>query len=258
MSSPTRSFVNVLGVRIDASTLEDATSRIGGWIAAGERTYVCVCSVNNVVEARRSTQYRQVLNASGLNTSDGMPLVWHLHRHGHPWARRVYGPDLVLAICQASRDTSWRHFYYGGSDGVAESFSARMAERFPGLKVAGSLSPPFARVDDLCTDEVAARINSSDADIVWVGLSTPKQEQWMARMRDRLEAPVLIGVGAAFDFHTNRLRQAPEWAQNRGLEWLFRLIQEPRRLWRRYLVGNIWFLWESVGQESGLKRFPLD
>jgi N-acetylglucosaminyldiphosphoundecaprenol N-acetyl-beta-D-mannosaminyltransferase len=245
-------------VRIDASTLEDATSRIGARIASREPTYVCVCSVNNVVEARRSEEYRQVLNRSGLNTSDGMPLVWLLHRDGHPWARRVYGPDLILAICEASLSRGWSHFYYGGPDGVATSLAAGLEERFPGLIVAGTFSPPVTHVDNLCTDDIAVRINASGADIVWVGLSTPKQEWWMARMRQRLTAPVLIGVGAAFDFHTNRARQAPGWMQDRSLEWLFRLVHEPRRLWRRYLVGNSWFLWEVVRQEIGLKRFPLE
>jgi len=132
-----------------------------------------------------------------------------------------------------------------------------MGDRFQGLRIAGVLSPPVASVDELSSDEAAAQINSSGADIVWVGLSTPKQEQWMARMRERLVAPVLIGVGAAFDFHTHRIPQAPPWMQARGLEWLFRLVSEPRRLWRRYLIGNSWFLWNLAFQELGLKRFPL-
>jgi N-acetylglucosaminyldiphosphoundecaprenol N-acetyl-beta-D-mannosaminyltransferase len=257
MSNPTTAFVNVLGVRIDVSTLEDATSRIGGWIAARERTYVCVCSVNNVVEARRSLEYRRVLNRSSLNTPDGMPLVWQLHRHGYASATRVYGPDLFVSVCKASAATGWRHFFYGGRDGVAVSLAARMGEQFQGLQIAGVLSPPVASVDELCNEESAAQINSSGADIVWVGLSTPKQEQWMARMRERLEAPVLIGVGAAFDFHTHRIPQAPPWMQARGLEWVFRLMSEPRRLWRRYLIGNSLFLWDLAFQELGLKSFPL-
>jgi N-acetylglucosaminyldiphosphoundecaprenol N-acetyl-beta-D-mannosaminyltransferase len=213
--------------------------------------------VNNVIEARRSEEYRQLLNRSALNTSDGMPLVWQLHQQGHPWATRVYGPDLLLAVSQASLSRDWRHFYYGGRDGVADALRARMTEQFPNLRVAGTFSPPVADIRDLCTDETASRINSSGADIVWVGLSTPKQEQWMARMREHLVAPVLIGVGAAFDFHTNRIPQAPRWMQVRGLEWLFRLIQEPRRLWRRYLIGNSRFLVELALQRVGLTRFTL-
>jgi N-acetylglucosaminyldiphosphoundecaprenol N-acetyl-beta-D-mannosaminyltransferase len=244
-------------VRVDASTLEDATSRIDRWIASDERVYVCVLTVNNVMEARRSDEYRGVLNRSGLNTSDGMPLVWQLHSQGHAWARRVYGPDLMLAVSAASVPRGWQHFYYGGADGVAESLAARMTKRFPGLLMAGTYSPPVAPVEDLCSDEVAAAINDSEADIVWIGLGTPKQDLWMARMRARLTAPVLIGVGAAFDFHTGRVPQAPAWMQAHGLEWLYRLVHEPRRLWRRYLVGNTWFLWDVGLQKAGLKRFPL-
>lgn len=209
------------------------------------------------MEARRSEEYRQILNRSGLNASDGMPLVWQLHRQGHPWATRVYGPDLMLAVSKASLSQGWRHFYYGGSEEIAATLGVRMTERFPGLRIAGTFSPPVAGIEDLFNDEVVARINASAADIVWVGLSTPKQEQWMARMRERLTAPVLIGVGAAFDFHTYRVRQAPTWVQDRGLEWLFRMIQEPRRLWRRYLIGNSWFLFELGRQKLGLKQFPL-
>lgn len=249
--------MNVLGVRIDASTVEDATSRIGAWINSRQCTYVCVCSVNNVVEALRSEDYRQVLNRSGLNTSDGMPLVWQVHHRGHDWATRVYGPDLLLSVCAASTANSWRHFFYGGHDGVAAAVAARMADRFHGLRIAGTLSPPIARVEDLCNAEVVAQINNSGADIVWVGLGTPKQETWMARMRERLVAPVLVGVGAAFDFHAHRVAQAPRWMQGRGLEWLFRLAREPRRLGRRYLIGNSRFVWELTCQELGLKRFRL-
>lgn len=186
-----------------------------------------------------------------------MPLVWQLHHQGHVWATRVYGPDLMLAVSQASLSHGWRHFYYGGRDGVSDALAAHMTEQFPELRIAGTFSPPVAEIGDLCSDEVAFRINSSGADIVWVGLSTPKQEQWMACMRERLVAPVLIGVGAAFDFHTNRMRQAPTWMQDRGLEWLFRLTQEPRRLWRRYLIGNSRFLWDLAQQRVGLKHFPL-
>jgi N-acetylglucosaminyldiphosphoundecaprenol N-acetyl-beta-D-mannosaminyltransferase len=250
-------FANVLGVRIDACTVSDATGRIGEFVESRKRTYVCVCSVNNVVEAQRSEAYRKILNRSGLNTSDGMPLVWQLHRQGHPWATRVYGPDLLVSISEASLSRRWRQFYYGGRTGVAASLAGRMGERFQGLRVSGTFGPPIGSVESLCSDEIAARINDSGADIVWVGLGTPKQEQWMSLMRERLEAPVLIGVGAAFDFFTGGAKQAPTWMQRNGLEWMFRLASEPRRLWRRYLIGNSLFLGELIKQNLGLKQFPL-
>jgi N-acetylglucosaminyldiphosphoundecaprenol N-acetyl-beta-D-mannosaminyltransferase len=248
---------NVLGVRIDASTLDEAVSQIGTWISEGKRTYIAICTVNNVVQALRSENYRQVLNGSGLTTSDGVPLVWELHRQGHAGAERVYGPDLFLAVSNASISRGWKHFYYGGHEGVAESLAAKMRGRFPGLRVVGMFSPPVASVDELCTQEVADDINASDADIVWVGLGAPKQEEWMARMRERLAAPILIGVGAAFDIHTGRVAQAPLWMQRNGLEWLFRLGSEPARLWRRYLVGNTRFVWELTLQRLGVKKFLI-
>jgi N-acetylglucosaminyldiphosphoundecaprenol N-acetyl-beta-D-mannosaminyltransferase len=156
---------------------------------------------------------------------------------------RVYGPDVMLAACERGQALGHSHFFYGGVDGVAEQLAARLRARFPALRVAGSYAPPFRPLTDDEEREIAARINSSGADIVWVGLGTPKQDYWVARFRPLLEAPVLIAVGAAFDFHAGRVRQAPRWMQRSGLEWLFRLSQDPQRLWRRYLVGNPRFVY---------------
>jgi N-acetylglucosaminyldiphosphoundecaprenol N-acetyl-beta-D-mannosaminyltransferase len=185
-----------------------------------------------------------------------MPLVW-LSRHRHPHVSRVYGPDFMLAELERSARAGHRHFLYGGSGGVTARLAARMRARFPGLRIVGTLEPPFAPLDELCTRETAAEINASGADVVWVGIGSPKQERWMAAMRALLTAPVLLGVGAAFDFHSGSVRQAPPLLRRSGLEWLFRLAMEPRRLWRRYLVDNPWFLWEIALQGLGVRRTEI-
>jgi N-acetylglucosaminyldiphosphoundecaprenol N-acetyl-beta-D-mannosaminyltransferase len=174
---------------------------------------------------------------------------------GFRHVERVYGPDLMLAVCEHSAKRGYRHFFYGGAPGVTEKLAVQLRSRFPGLQVAGTYSPPFRPLTPEEDREVVERINSSQPDIVWVGIGAPKQERWMAEHVGRLCAPVLIGVGAAFDFHGGLKKQAPRWMQKSGLEWSFRLMSEPRRLWRRYLVNNPFFLWliflQALGRKSG-------
>lgn len=226
--------VDVLGVEVSAIDLPEAVRRIGSWIDAGAREYVCVTGAHGVIESLSDHSLLDIHNRAGMVTPDGMPLVWCGRWAGARGMSRVYGPDLMLAVMEASVDKGWRHFFYGAGPGVAERLADRLSVRFPGLKVAGTHTPPFRDLDEDERREVAEMINSSGGDIVWVGLSTPKQERWMARMRPLLDASVLIGVGAAFDFHVGDLKQAPLWMQRSGLEWAFRLMMEPRRLWRRY------------------------
>jgi N-acetylglucosaminyldiphosphoundecaprenol N-acetyl-beta-D-mannosaminyltransferase len=183
--------------------------------------------------------------------------VWVLRRSGQSQVSRVYGPDLLLAEMERSRTAGHRHYFYGGAPGVAQRLADAMQKRFPGVTVAGVDEPPFAPLERLTTQETAAAINAARPDIVWVGMSSPKQDMWMARMRPLLEAPVIIAVGAAFDFHSGTVAQAPRWMQRSGLEWVHRLATDPRRLWRRYLVDNPWFLWELALQRTGLKKFEL-
>jgi len=222
--------------------MDQALAAITGWIARGDRQYVCVTGVHGVMESQRDPELRRIHNAAGLVTPDGMPLVWLARRAGFRHVDRVYGPDLLLACCQISVTRGYRHFFYGGNPGVAERLSDRLVRRFPGLRVVGTHSPPYRPAGAAEREEVVQQINASGADIVWVGLSTPKQERWMDAHRARLAAAVLIGVGAAFDFHAGIKRQAPRWMQQSGLEWLFRLGQEPRRLWRRYSYNNVRFI----------------
>jgi len=247
----------VLGVGVSRINMSMALERLDKWIADRERQYVSVCTVHTVMECRRNEQLRRIVNAAGMTTPDGMPLVWLSRLAGHAFVSRVYGPDLMLAEMAASERTGHRHYFYGGRDGIAQRLAEVMRQRFPAVTIVGALTPPMASVDTLCNAETSETINKAAPDIVWVGVSSPKQEFWMSCMRPLLNAPVLIGVGAAFDFHSGNQRQAPRWMQRAGLEWLFRLISEPRRLWRRYLIDNPWFLFELARQKLGLKRYPM-
>lgn len=244
----------VLGVRVHAVDPEQALERIEQWIATREPRYVCHANVHGVIEAWRDPVLRRVYNRAGLTVADGMPLVWLGRWHGHRTVRRVYGPDLMLALAARAATAGYRCYLYGGAPGVGDELAAVLRRRFPGLQVVGTDAPPF-RALTVEEDEAAVRrINAARPDIVWVGLGCPRQEHWMAAHRDRLDAPVLIGVGAAFDFHVGRVPQAPRWLMRLGLEWLFRLLQEPRRLWRRYLLYNPLFAALLVLELSGLGR----
>ncbi|HEY6057860.1 MAG TPA: WecB/TagA/CpsF family glycosyltransferase [Candidatus Limnocylindrales bacterium] len=230
--------VDVLGVRISAIDMAMALDEIERWISAREPHYVCVTGVHGVMESQRDPELRAIHNASGLTTPDGMPMVWAGRRAGARWMSRVYGPDLMLALCERAAARGWSSYFYGGKDGVPERLAARLRERFPGFRVVGTESPPFRALSAEEDDAVVARINAAAPDLVWIGLSTPKQERWMAAHVGRIKAPALLGVGAAFDIHAGTLRQAPPLLQRHGLEWLYRLYREPRRLWRRYLSNN--------------------
>ncbi|MBC7265043.1 MAG: WecB/TagA/CpsF family glycosyltransferase [Chloroflexi bacterium] len=256
MQSPQR--VNILGVSISAINMALALETIEGWIARREPHYVCVTSVHGVMESQRDDVLRRIHNAAGLVTPDGMPLVWLSRLMGFWHVERVYGPDLMLALCKRSVTNGYRHFFYGGAQGVPNQLAVTLQRRFPGLRVVGTHSPPFHPVTPEEDAQAVQMINAADPDVVWIGLGTPKQERWMAEHRGCLAPPVLIGVGAAFDFLTGRRPQAPRWMQCAGLEWLFRLLSEPRRLWRRYLINNPLFLLLVLMQALGLRHYSID
>lgn len=249
---------NVLGVGVSALTLTDATHRIIATQGQKQLGYISVCTVHGISEARRVPALQKIFNHSWLNTPDGMPLVWLGRHHGHDTITRVYGPDLMLLVCDAGRASGLRHYFYGGAPGVAESLQAKLSARFPGLEVVGTYTPPFHPLTNDEFTALQADIAAKSPDIIWVGLGTPKQERFMAETWAKLDTALMIGVGAAFDFHSGRVRQAPQWMQRSGLEWLFRLAMEPRRLAYRYLVYNPLFVLRTFAQLSGLKRYPVD
>jgi N-acetylglucosaminyldiphosphoundecaprenol N-acetyl-beta-D-mannosaminyltransferase len=240
--------IDILGIGVSAINLDDAVVTIRRWIREGNHNYVCVTGVHGVMESRRNQRLRRIHNDAGMVTPDGMPLVWFMRLLGKSRAERVYGPDLMRRMTAVSSLHGYRQFYYGGAEGVADQLSRVLVKAYPQLNVAGAFCPPFRELTPEEDEAVVAAINAARPDIVWVGLSTPKQELWMARHLGRIDAPVMIGVGAAFDFLAGTKRQAPRWVQRSGLEWLFRLCSEPRRLWRRYADIVPRFLILAVGE----------
>jgi N-acetylglucosaminyldiphosphoundecaprenol N-acetyl-beta-D-mannosaminyltransferase len=243
MSTESIPRANILGVGVSAINMSQALQTIDGWIHRREQNYVCVTGVHGIMESQRDTRLKQIHNHAGLVTPDGMPLVWLSRLKGFQWVERVYGPDLMLAVCEQSLRKRYRHYFYGGAEGVPERLVTRLTQRFSGLRIAGYWSPPFRSLSGEEDENVTEKINRTEPDIVWVGLSTPKQEYWMYQHLGRVKAPVMIGVGAAFDFNAGVKKQAPRSMQKTGLEWLYRLVHEPRRLWKRYLLCNTLFVW---------------
>ena len=242
---------HVLGTGVSTLTLAAARDLVLGARGRTRLGYVCLATVHGVSEACDDADFRRILNESFLTTPDGMPLVWL----GPRGVERVYGPDLMLAVCDAGRTSGLRHFFYGGNPGVAEELKAKLCARFPGLKVVGCFTPPFRRLNESEVAELRAEITRVRPDVVWVGLGTPKQERFMAEHWRTLDAGLLIGVGAAFDFHAGRVRQAPRWVQQSGLEWFFRLCMEPRRLAWRYLRTNPLFVLRVAAEKMGLIKY---
>ncbi len=248
---------NVLGVGVHAIDLPTAALVVETALRNGTQGYVCVTGVHGVMEAQRDPAFRNILNRALLVTPDGMPTVWVGHLQGHSRMRRVFGPDLMFAVCRRSIASGVRHFLYGGTPGLTDKLSKNLRRLFPGLEIVGDFSPPFR---PLRSDELLAlekKMEAARPDIVWVGLSTPKQERFMAAYLHRLPCRLMVGVGAAFDIHAGRVKDAPAWVKGAGLQWAHRLCQEPRRLWKRYLVNNSAFLAAITLQLTGLRRYPL-
>jgi N-acetylglucosaminyldiphosphoundecaprenol N-acetyl-beta-D-mannosaminyltransferase len=230
---------DVLGVPLALTDYDGTLDWIDGAVASRHRGYLCVAATHTVMAAREDAGLAEAVRDADFTVPDGQPLVWALNLLGHRVADRVYGPELMDRACARAASSGQRFYLYGGRNHGALAQLARVLRlRHPGLQIVGGHVPPFRELTDAEEEAVAADIRRSGADVVWVGIGVPKQEKWMARMRHRLGAPVLVGVGAAFDFHAGLIPQAPAWMQRVGLEWLFRLVQEPRRLWRRYLRYN--------------------
>lgn len=238
----------ILGVRVHVVEMAETIEHLHRWIAdpRSHARFVAVTAMHGVAAARRDADFRRVLNAADLVVADGTPLVWVGCIKGHRFRRRVSGCDLVDNFCRDS-GPAYRHFFYGGTPGAAERLADTLRDRF-GILVAGTYTPPFRPLTNAEESELAALVERASPDVLWVGLSTPKQETWMYQHRHKLKVPLMVGVGAAFDLNSGNVQRAPVWMRDHGLEWLFRLAVEPRRLWKRYLITIPHALW-FVGLE---------
>jgi N-acetylglucosaminyldiphosphoundecaprenol N-acetyl-beta-D-mannosaminyltransferase len=231
----------ILGCFIDASLWQEAVDTLLHWAKDRQSRYVCICNVHVAVTANHAPEFRRIVNEADMATPDGMPLVWVLRRMGFQWQERINGPDLMWRLCGQAAEKGLSIFLYGSTPGTLERLTDNLKTAFPQLAIAGVCSPPFRLLSEEEDQEITDCINGSVAHIVFVGLGCPKQELWMAAHRGKIQG-VMIGVGAAFDYHAGTVRRAPLWMQRLGLEWLFRLMSEPRRLWKRYLVTNSLFV----------------
>lgn len=245
-----RQLVRVVGAPIDAISWDATCATIAGWAQRRESRYVCICNVHSVITAREDPEFHDVIQQADLATPDGAPVAWLMRRLGQRGQMRINGPDLMLRYCAQAAQRGERIFLYGNTPQTLDQLQQRLHQTFPGLKIAGSYSPPFRALTPEEDAEIVQRINDSGAGTVWVSLGCPKQERWMAAHRGRIQA-VMVGVGAAFDYHAGTLQRAPLWMQQHGLEWLHRLWSEPRRLGRRYLVTNTKFLVQVARQLLG-------
>lgn len=248
--------VDVLGVNLSAVNMYRAIGLSESWIETGKSGYICMTGVHGVMEAQSNPHLRRVLNQAVINAPDGMPMTWVGWLQGQSQMDRVYGPDFMANLCQRSVEKGYRHYLYGGEPRVAQALKIALEKRFPGLKIVGTFTPPFRSLTHEEETDFLNDVRHAKPDIVWIGLSTPKQELFMADYLERLGVPLLVGVGAAFDFHTSRIDDAPAWIKRAGLQWLHRLLQDPGRLWKRYLLNNPAFLWRislQLLRQSALK-----
>lgn len=242
-----RRTMRVVGSSIDVLEWKNAIDKIVYWSALGECKIVCICNTHSVVTARSDYELADAIEKSDMATPDGAPVAAMLRLQGANGQRRINGPDLMLEVCRELSEKSISVFLYGGAPETLRLLNEFLKVKFPGLDVCGLYSPPFRDLTVEEDDLVVSMINSSGAGLVWVGLGCPKQEKWMNQHRDRVRA-VMIGVGAAFDYHAGVIKRAPVWMQNYGLEWFYRLLKEPRRLWRRYFISNTYFFLFSLAQ----------
>lgn len=257
MSDSVTRRANILGIGIHGTNMNEAVEIIDGALAAHRKGYVCVTGVHGVMEAQKDASLRNIINESFLTVPDGKPTVWVARCQGHAKVGHVPGPQLMLRICEMSVRKGYTHFLYGGDSGVAEMLARELQRLFPGIAIVGTYTPPFRPLNSGEEQEFIDSVASAKPDIVWVGLSTPKQEKFMSDYLPRLHTTIMLGVGAAFDIHTGRIKDAPEWMKVVGLAWVNRLLQEPRRLWKRYAIIVPGFLCAITAQFLRVKRYDL-
>jgi N-acetylglucosaminyldiphosphoundecaprenol N-acetyl-beta-D-mannosaminyltransferase len=251
----TPATVDVLGIQLALTDYGQMLDWIDAMVASRDRGYICACNVHTVMASREDPELRASLASASVNVPDGQPLVWAINALGHSLPDRVYGPELMSRAAARAAEVGHRFYLYGGrNQGALVQLALNLRRRHPGVKIVGGFSPPHRPPTPEEQRAVVAEINHSNADVVWAGIGVPKQEKWMAEVRPQLEAPVLIGVGAAFDFHAGLVPQAPNWIQESGLEWAYRLVHEPRRLWKRYLRYNPKFVGAFARQLSAQRR----
>lgn len=258
LAVPSTGQVNVLGVGVHAVDMQNAALLLEERIRDSAKGYVCLAGVHGIMEARRDPRLKSILAEALLVAPDGMPTVWMGHLQGFSAMQRVFGPDLMIDIIGRSEFCNTTHFFCGGEPGVAENLRDEMLRRFPWVRIAGTYSPPFRPMTAEEETELVVKVASLQPDIIWVGLSTPKQERFMARYLPLLDTKLMIGVGAAFLFHTGAIQDSPEWVKRAGLQWLHRLFQEPSRLWKRYLLNNPLFIVLALLQTLGLTYYTLE
>jgi N-acetylglucosaminyldiphosphoundecaprenol N-acetyl-beta-D-mannosaminyltransferase len=246
----------LLGVRLALTDYDRTLRWMDAIVEEQERGFMCVCNVHTVMASQEDEVLRRALQTSSLNLPDGQPLVWAINALGHSLAGRVYGPELMARACERAPASGHRYYLYGGrNQGALVQLALNLRNRYPGIKIVGGYAPPHRPLTGEERDAVVDEINRARPDVVWTGIGVPKQEKWMAEIRPLLEAPILVGVGAAFDFHAGLKAQAPNWMQEAGLEWAYRLGREPRRLWRRYLRYNPRFLSAFARQFAMHRRY---
>jgi N-acetylglucosaminyldiphosphoundecaprenol N-acetyl-beta-D-mannosaminyltransferase len=246
---------SVLGVPLALTDYGRTMDWMDATVQTGQKGYICVAATHTVVACQDDPELAAAIHGAALVVPDGQPVVWAMNALGHDLPSRVYGPDLMAKYCERSALTGARMFLYGGrNQGALVQLALNLRRRYHGVQIVGGYSPPFRPLTDEEREAVVAEINHAKPDVVWVGIGVPKQEKWMAEMQERLDAPVLVGVGAAFDFHAGLVPQAPSWMQSAGLEWLYRLLQEPRRLWKRYLTYNPRFVFGFARQYARHRR----
>jgi len=246
--------VSILGVKVHATAMDRAVARVEAAIASGEKGYVCVTGVQGVMEAQVDTNLKRIINGALLNIPDGRPTVWVGWLRGFLKMRHVTGPTMMLRLCDISAQKGYTHFFYGGNDGVAQQLKDTLTERFPGMKVVGTYTPPFRALTAGEEADLIRGVAETKPDFFWVGLSTPKQERFMDQYKDKLDAKLMFGVGAAFDMHTGRIKDAPYWMKLTGVQWIHRIYQDPKRLWKRYLVNNPKFVWQITLELLGIRK----
>jgi len=251
-----RPAARLLGISVEALNMELTLERITRELEAGRKGYVCMAGVHGIMEAHRDPELAAIYAGSTITVPDGTPTVWVGRWQGHKKMQRVAGPDLMLEVFRRKQFAGYTHFLYGGEEHVAEQLREKLTRRFPWARIVGTYTPPFRDLNAEEEQALIARIRELKPDIIWVGISTPKQERFMQRYLSLLDTTLMFGVGAAYDFHTGRIHDAPQWVKTIGMQWMHRLLQDPRRLWKRYLRNNPAFLWHIALQLSGLRYYP--